>query len=359
MKFRRSLLLEIRPQSTRDFMNKMFLLIISSLLLVLTSKAEIWGPDELQIACPNSDSINLQLARKQYDYYFPANEPKLELQIGSQILEGSSDEIKYFKEIIDFLPNSEWLSDIRDCKTIFCGVDLILKNREAAYRALVIQRRDGYTVTSSKYNSKLFTAGEIRNIDKVLQTLPDSYKRLPTLKHIIRTAVIEDVSNLGRPNAGSASKDGKHIILYDGAFSYSYEFSLNTIAHEISHHYDYSFGISDSKEYIRLDPNLTNAVNEYGNRNFKENFAVSTAEYIYNSEKLKKIDFEKYEFIKRNVFNNKEYRRHSHPIIEKWIDNNGGITKLVTACLKSTIERAKEKDSTVYFETSGEDYIFL
>lgn len=289
-------------------------------------------------------------AKSEYQNLF-GNLPKQQQKIKGIKLEGSALELNYLSKMLGEKPMDRW-SLARDCKTVLCAITKIYDSEETAHRVLNIAKRDGYIVSAAKdwqfENSaigQLFTPGEIKDIDLAYKKLPHSFKKLGSLDRLKRLP--EGKSSPRAPQAAAYASPGFHsqyfnidgeITFLDGGFSGDESWGPFVAVHELTHHFDYSstkdfsLGISEGATYLKMsgwkkkqkyETDKTTGkktqvtewehspdkkfVTDYAGTQPAEDFAESAAFYVFHPEKLKSTDPEKYDFLKKNVFKDKEY----------------------------------------------------
>lgn len=319
------------------------------------------------------------------------------------ILEGSSDELKFLTSMLGENPIVR-LSDYKECSTALCALTKIYKSEEAAHRAFNIAKRSGYIVSMEKefttdkgLSGQLFSLEELQKIDLAYKRLPDNYKKIKTLDRLKRMPDgygepgSSDTAAWARPgyHAGHFHVNGE-IVFLDTGFIGDGGWGAHVAVHELTHHLDFASspnsyeGISQSPEFLKLsgwkkkssyvtdektgkrklqeqwESNKEKTfVRDYAASAPAEDFAESTAYYMYQPKYLKTIDPDKYNFIKDKVFKGKEFTNdlnfpvNKNEILksclagdEEWkFYTNGPIAPEVpTSCLDNYVKNFKITD---------------
>lgn len=266
-------------------------------------------------------------------------------------LSGSAEEIKFIKKMLGSKPTDAW-EKAKGCNTVLCALTKVYDSEEAAQRSLNIAKRAGYIVSLQKdFNfekkdvGELFSAEELQIIDLAYKKLPTGYKKLRSLDVIKRLP--HGLRSNRSPNAAAYASPGFHSSYYekdgeitfvDSAFLTDKTWAPLVAVHELSHHVDFSksdknsFGHSESPAYLKLSGWKKKEVYEVDkdsgkkvlvvswehakNKKFVTSYAkTSPAEdlgdtaafYVFEPNKLKALDPDKYDYMKKNIFGGKEY----------------------------------------------------
>ena len=323
-------------------------------------------------------------AQDEYAENFSKSPKKTEVIKGIK-LSGSSEEISFLKKMLGTKPNSEW-DKAKGCDTVLCALTKVYNSEEAAQRSLNIAKRAGYIVSAQKdFNldkkdvGQLFSLEELQVIDLAYKKLPTSYKKLRSLDRLKRLP--SGLVSPRSPNAAAYASPGYHssyfedegeITFLDSAFTKDKTWGPLVAIHELSHHSDFSksdkvsFGHSESPAYLKLSgwkkfqkyetdkstgkKTLVESwehakgkkfVTGYAATEPAEDLADSAAFYVYEPKKLKTIDPEKYEFIKKNLFGGKEYLNEP--------DLQVADEDILKRCMQDT------KNITLFFDPSLSD----
>ena len=299
------------------------------------------------------DDVLKENAKKEYLDNFEKL-PKTKRLIKGLNLEGSALELSYLHKMLGEKPSEKWKS-AKECKNVLCALTKIYDSEETAARVLNIAKRDGYIVSASKdftdENDKAigqtFSPAEIRDIDLAYKMLPASFKKLGSLDKLKRLP--NGYSSARAPMAAAYASPSLHlpiinyhrqgeITFLEGGFNSDKSWGPLVAVHELSHHVDYSsnkdhdLGISEGAAYRKLSgwkkkntykidkttgkkvlvsewqsTKDKKFVTDYASTEPAEDFAESSAFYIYRPQELKSIDPEKYDFLKKNIFRGKEY----------------------------------------------------
>lgn len=265
-------------------------------------------------------------------------------------LEGSAEEIKYLNKMLGDNSNDKW-SEASGCATVLCALTRVYDSEEAAYRVLNIAKRDGYIISLAKdFNfdkgpmGQLFSLEELQKIDLSYMKLPAGFKKLKTLDRIKRLP--DGYTDPKVPKAAAFASPAYHALLYDteGEITFLMTGTKGGVwgplvaVHELTHHVDFSrstktpYGVSESPEFLKLSgwkkikkyetdkktgnkvavdgwehaPNK-NFITDYAGTEPAEDLAEAGAHYMFYPKKFKETDPEKYEFIKKNIFDGKEF----------------------------------------------------
>lgn len=308
-----------------------------------------------------------------------ANQPKKTATIKGLKLSGSSDEINFVTKMIGEKPPVDKWADAKSCSDVLCALTKVYDSKEAAQRALNIAKRHGYiasiakdfTDDTTKPIGQTFSLAELQIIDMAYKQLPPTYKKLRSMDRLKRMP--NGYSSPRSPNAAAYARPGfkssyfsteGEIVFIQSAFSDDKTWGTLVAIHELSHHMDFSksdkvsFGLSEVPAFMKLsgwkksvsyktddkgkkvqEEEWTHDkgkkfVTDYAATQPAEDLADSAAYYILEPRKLKRIDPEKYNYIKNNLFGGKEYL--NEPDLQ--VDNE----ELLAECMKDT------KDLTLY-----------
>ena len=289
-------------------------------------------------------------AKEEYKSNF-SDLPIKKANIKGVNLEGSAEELKFLTKMLGENPIVK-LSDYKECTTALCALTKIYNSEESAHRAFNLAKRSGYIISIEKeFNTdkgksgQLFSLEELQKIDLAYKRLPDNYKKIKTLDRIKRMP--DGYGSPDSPNAAAWARPGYHaghyhidgeIVFLDSGFSGDGGWGAQVAVHELTHHLDFASspnsyeGISQSPEFLKLsgwkkksayvtdektgkrklqeqwESSKDKAfVRDYAGSAPGEDFAESTAYYMYQPQYLKTIDPDKYNFIKDKVFKGKEF----------------------------------------------------
>ena len=168
------------------------------------------------------------------------------------------------------------------------------------------------------------------------------------------------------------------ITVFDAWDTKSKEYQRSTIFHELAHFYagrsDMDEGqawmsksgwqrttkIVDGKKVTHSEAEFAyTIVSEYGQKNEAEDFAESAVAYRYNPRQLKEVDPEKFEFLKKYMFDNVEYTseqscqgptrssdnfaRRGSVLAEQWVATPNHLQAISKACSQTAIERLSDR----------------
>ncbi len=309
-------------------------------------------------------------ADAEYKENFSKSPIKSEVINGKKFL-GSAEELSIVKKMLGQKPTAEW-SKVGACESVLCALTNLYNSKEAAQRSLNLAKKAGYIFSLQKdfnlaeigMSGQLFKKEEIQNIDLAFKNLPASFRKLKSLTRLKRMpdgyASSDGSSRTAAyaiPGYGSISEG--EITFLEKSFSSDGTWSPRVAVHELVHHLDFGkvtgkqFGFSESPEFLKLsgwsksqeyvnDPKTGNKVlqvkwshtpekkfvREYAASSPAEDFAESAAYYVYEPQKFKKLDPEKYDFIKNKLFGGKEYNNE--------IEINLSPEEMFATCMNNT-----------------------
>ena len=302
-----------------------------SLLQLLEDTKEIWS------GCPSDNQIFLDEAKEQYEALYPNSSQRSSDYIEGINLIGTDEELEFMRKILGNTIHPNWPKVAAGCDTARCALSKLFGSEEAGYRLLSIPKYSGYIVSADqqlnpKNKPQLFSPSEIRTMDKAIRKLPPSMLHMPGLKNIYRVTDGHRHHSHGATTAAYADKFNESIVAYEGCLSGN---NQTNIIHEIAHHHDFknadffSIYFSSNESWRNLSGwdtgstslNINNGtiekkyshrenkqfVRDYAATNPAEDYAESIAYYIENGSYLKTLDPEKYAFLKKHVFEGKEY----------------------------------------------------
>lgn len=351
--------------------------------------------------CPTADEAGLARAKKDFAEYFPKGSSTIEADVHGIKLSGTKEQLDFAKQIVGGNPKSDderlpstWPTAASGCTEVVCALSKLFGSEESALRVLNVAKRTGYFITASQAQNRagaeqIWSASEIRVIDGVTRKMPETFRRLSSMKYFYRvhdgdtyaeypTAAARAVTDWGH--------DGGRIIVYEDTFQ-DEAFATSTILHEVAHHLDYSGDdLSQSTGFSKLSgwddgkkkqngadadgnpkyktvytPGRTdNFVSDYARTSPSEDWAETVADYIYAPEILKNVAPEKYALMKEKIFGGKEYQDEPWPALEQAIKSGGGTSGLVFECMErftgiypndeaAVHEITKEEDGFVYW----------
>lgn len=345
-------------------------------------------------ACLPEDisAIYLRKAKEKFANFFTSNE-KSKVRFQGQQYCGQSNEATYIDKLLGQKTSSSWQRQAEqkcyksegNCLDTVCSLSLAYGSQESALRALVIAKRDGYAMSLDRstiktnvpvegfrqaYEPVPWKVEEIRAADEMLAKLPAHFKNLPTLKEFHR---LPKENELREPGEGSAfAMLGQNKIAVKYSTYTTPEIYRLILAHELMHQFDYVSEEGSLKKPFRElmgfnqlsgwkkissgaeveewthDPKAKFA-RDYTAKNPSEDFADSIAYYIEYAQDLLNIDPKKYAWIKKNIFEGKEFlEKEKWRAREKEIAKLGGKDGLIQTCINNirTIEiypKAKSK----------------
>lgn len=310
---------------------------------------EVLGILPANECAPTNDAI-LKQVEDEYKKFYGA-EPQVKKSVKGFSLKASAKEIKLASTILGEKPPTGWSAAAAGCETVQCAFEKLLKSKEAAMQLFNIPAKSGYHLSlDQKINpnnvEQMWSAKEIRELDASISKMPPELKHLPHMEKIQRLA---DGYRRGSHSANTAAFASPRIKFYKEAELVMYDAALNNFAgenpylttswpqevliHEMCHHHDYK-GYYTSKD-MKMTTEQKNAafsqlsgwqkttgpkgedtwksspnakfVSDYASTQPAEDYAETCANYILKPEKLMEKAPEKYAFMKKNIFNNKEF----------------------------------------------------
>ena len=326
--------------------------------------------------------MNLNQALTEFKTRFPDDRAQSLQDVQGIELQGSVDEIKFARLTIigggssmKDRPPKDWPAVALGCTTVVCGLGKLFGSEESALRALNVAARSGYVISATQEGNpagveQIWKPEEIRSIDRVLESAPEQYLHINTMKFFKRYA--DGVFKVDSPNTAAWADYNRNEIVFL-ALTFKNSDSIDTtIFHELSHHYDFQ-GIDQNPEVlisekigfskisgwgsgilnsisefreIRTDQtgSYTHAadasfVTNYASTSPLEDFAESCAYYRYRPTDLKIASLEKYNLLKDQVFKGVEYTESGGwPALDQEIVSMGGMSSLLSTCV-SRIEQ--------------------
>jgi len=187
----------------------------------------------------------------------------------------------------------------------------------------------------------LFQPNELTAFWLLSHTLPAPFLRSPSLQTLYRVPRRYTFADQGVCGIASGSRQEGMIRLSDSCLSLSSQgngiltdFFYSAVTHEIAHRIDFFLGqtgvisLSDQPEWLgfsgwqsvsvidstgtyqqqwRSDPAKEGFVRDYAGSSPAEDFAESAAYFRFNSEKLKRIAPQKSAYMKRTLFEDRDY----------------------------------------------------
>lgn len=207
-----------------------------------------------------------------------------------------------------------------NCHKVKCAVDHIF-GKDIGVKLLYAL--DKYEMNMSEYTDKNFSRWEAKEIDLILEAMDD----LPST--LFPFDVNKDLKHYKRGYGPSESTLANASINIFSPWDYeSTESKMQTIVHEIGHNIGHHFDLDENKEWLdfsgwEMKNDVWTAhksdaiVSKYGQTNPSEDFAESIVGYRYNPASLKKHSPEKYEYIKKYVFQGLEFDKEENCQIKK------------------------------------------
>lgn len=203
----------------------------------------------------------------------------------------------------------------KDCNKVECAVNHIF-GKELGLKYLYTL--DKYQMNMSEYTDKNLDRFKEDEVDLILEAMDD----LPsTLFPFANNYPLKHYKRGYGPSATTLAN--ATINLFSPWDDESVEDKRMTIIHEIGHNIGHHFHLDENKEWLDLSgwyffkeewgaTNKEAITSKYGATNPAEDFAETIVAYRYNPAMLKKRSLEKYEFIKKNVFQGLEFDKEEN-----------------------------------------------
>jgi len=311
------------------------------------------------------------LIKSRYEKNFPKELPRIKENIYGIEIEGTKDELKILKEALcegdeSNLPRV-WMEKAKNCKTAVCALGSLYNSELSGMQILSLAKEtqskenpNGIVITASQRyghrvkQEQLWTSDEINQIVEAIDLLPNDKKNLHKLESIIRMPDGFRIKGEEKASAHAIAKNNffkikGEILIYERAFLTPHEFK-EVFIHELGHHYDYvnnesekdAFrGLSGWNQTIKLGrisynyKNSSSFVTEYSKTDPSEDFAEDFSYYVTNSLWLKLFAKDKYDYIKNNVFNGKEFELKVPESLKAIFDKKGGVEGINQSCIKN------------------------
>lgn len=213
------------------------------------------------------------------------------------------------------------------CKKVMCAANSLFGEKNALRFLYTLGK---YNMNMSHFQDEDLAPWETKEVDLILESLDDLP---PTLFPFDEHRRLMHFKRGYAPQSGNTPDGAVIANAQIMVFSYwetilSKEEQMTTIIHEIGHNIGSRFELDDSKEWLDISgweetegkwkaTKDDTIISEYGSTNPFEDFAESTLAYRYNGENLKKRSPEKYDFIKKYVYQGLEFDKEENCQIEK------------------------------------------
>lgn len=233
-----------------------------------------------------------------------------------------------------------------DCQKVLCALEKVW-GRDYAVKMLYIKLKHGFNVSEIAFNNATrFRPEELNDVLLGLEDLPPRFIPLGSknkpLMHFERGKTLAMYKGKTLANAV--------VMIFDPWDKESRAKRQYTIFHEMAHNMSSFLDQMDrSPEWLDLSGWIKKGddweksekgcfVSEYGMANPWEDFAESVSSYRYNGEAFKAQCPEKYDFLKKNVYNNLEYLNN-----ESCSPISPEKTKLITSTMTIEIRAAEDR----------------
>jgi Glucose-regulated metallo-peptidase M90 len=335
--------------------------------------------------CPTDQEAIAKRVEEEYRKFYSTS-PLKTAKIKGVTLSGSEEEIKAVKDILTSNPPNDWEKAAAGCETTLCALSQLVGSPLAAKQLLNIKPMSGYTLSLGQGINKgaqeqIWSVSEINEIYAAVTKLPPELMNLNGLDKIKRMANgyrkhehSGNVAAYASPGFGPVSGE---IVFYETGLSglstgvsplHQKSWPQEVLVHELCHHHDFqgmykglSFRLGSERkdsEWGKLsgwEKGVTpegygewkrspeaKFISGYAQTNPVEDFAESCMNYILNPENLKKETPEKYQFLKENVFNQKEFKDQiwngpqSWPKLNQLLASPEECTKRLSECAATT-----------------------
>lgn len=297
--------------------------------------------------CPTNDEMLLKRAENEYKQNY-GSLPVVKKTVKGFKLFGSQKEIDIANLMLGKKPPSTWNAAATGCDTVVCAFTKLYEgSKESALHLFNISAKTNYHLSLDQtinqgLAEQIWSPAEVRDVAAAIAKLPPELSRLE-VKGIDRLADTLRLHDHG-PNVGAFASpkiwmNEADLVVYDtgmkrtsqGDPMKSSSWPQEVIVHELCHHHDYKgfygktktmtseqkgseFGalsgwkeITNNKgetEWVKTDDDF---VSWYSETSPAEDYAESCMNYLLHPDALKEKAPEKYAYMKKNVFNNKEF----------------------------------------------------
>lgn len=248
------------------------------------------------------------------------------------------------------------------CKKVKCAVEKIF-GKELGNKILYLNLKYGFNSSEYAFDStSRLEVDEINNLLAAASAFPASRFPMDKNKQLTRFKKGYTLASHDEDTIAYAA-----IAFYDKWTKQKAPMREYTAFHEMSHYIGSELKLDANKVWLDLSgwvekdgkwtSNKKDSVSsEYGATNPAEDFAESASAYRYNPQLLKKLNPEKYQFLKETVFDGLEYLEDSGCNI-----NNSIKTKLLTLASAPQAKRTQAETISL-IQNCGEetrDYILF
>lgn len=311
---------------------------------------------------------------------------------------------EYFKGRIDGYVHPKFAADLRSCADTLCFYQRVYGSTSSAKLAYLVFLKTGMAVSASdavpnvtsrpseqgtNLSEFLFSDQELKMILESSESITSSryslfvYPRLRTLHRVPTTVLRKAESESVRNSCGFAS--GSYIVIQSNCLGSDWpkrvaerDFSGRQIGfdgndvylHEVGHCVDMNIGLdpqpSDSSDWVSLSRLLQQSadgtihypgeapegfVSGYAATSYAEDFAETFAHYRLRPEKTRTRVTAKYEYLKKHVFNGREFTQNTtHEYLATAINSKilQDMNRTVAGCIgrHDTVRKAKLYQTT-------------
>lgn len=299
--------------------------------------------------CPTDSETVTKLVNEEYKKFY-GSRPLKKKRISGYVLSGPDTELDVLDDMLGEKPPKNWAQVASACQTSQCALEKLFGSKEAAMQVMNVKAKTGYTLSIDQdinggLKEQYWSANEIREFDAAASKLPPEIRNLTNLKNIYRMADglrlksdSESVAAYAQP--GTMFFAGK-IVSYDAGMRgtttgknpyQGTSWPQEAMVHEICHHHDFQAFYKGATKMSSEQKNsswgalsgwkeVTNAkgqtewqkkadakfVSWYAETAPAEDYAESCMNYVLHPQTLKDKAPEKYAWMKKNLFNNKEF----------------------------------------------------
>jgi len=303
--------------------------------------------------CPTDEDIINNKVAADFDRFY-GNEKQVTAYIKGYKLRGPKSIFYLARKMLGDKVTKDWKNAARNCDTVLCAFEKLLKSKNAAKQVFNFKAKSGYYLSLDQSINQgkadqIWSAKEIQELDAAADKLPKNLQKMK-LKKIERYADgIRLASHAG--NVAAYASPMPELMFYSngakgkatGPNSYtSTSWPQEVLLHELCHHHDFKnfdksytliserrgsgFGkLSNWKEKTKKDGSSdwnsgkhSHFVSNYAASSPAEDYAESCMNYMLHPHKLSKKAPKKYEYMKKYVFGNKEFKQ------KPWADKKKG-----------------------------------
>jgi hypothetical protein len=301
--------------------------------------------------CPTDEEIILDKVTKDFiDFY--GKDKVITAKINGYELSGPKPLFQIVRNMLGSKHPEEWKEAVKDCDTVLCSFSKLFKSKKAAMQVFNFKAKTGYFLSIDQtinqgLGEQIWSAAEVQELEAAADKLPRNLQNMK-LKKIERYADGLRIATHGLSTAAFASTVPE-LKFYDsgakgkptGDNSYtSTSWPQEVLIHELCHHHDFKymdsnynlisekrgsiFGkLSQWKEKTNIDGQThwihgdnVHFVSSYAASSPAEDYAETCMNYILHPFVLEDKAPEKYAYMKKYLFKEKEFKDGS------WVKKN-------------------------------------